>query len=376
MRRLIFNTQGTGISHEQVRRLENTQPGPGAYLEGNMPLGDEIMLLDGLDDTEGLEGLGFVRAGNYRSRGYDMSGFALSASDLSAVPSQRRAGRDFEPWGLGGPASIELRRPSAHPNRARADLRTLRPRSGGGRSHPGGRRGGRDFNPWGLGEQAQVSPYTVDKNSRPDLFIGPRFYPLEAVPRQRRAGRDFEPWGLGEGPVEYSNTPPPEAFFQEFAMGERLESLGGDSYERWADTPPPGTWLDGFGDAAADRRQALQIARSTANIAGAACGLLRGANPAATARDQAACRAGVATALAAAELAINSAIPPGTSGPVTPEQQAVINAKLDNLQRMQEEAEAGRIPTPEDDGMSTTTMLMIGGGVLAVGLLAIVALKR
>lgn len=396
MRRFIFNTQGTGISHEQIRRLENTQPGSGTYLESDMsghPLGDEIMLLDGLEDAmhdmESLEALGYVGAGNYRSRAGEMDGFAVS------LPRDRRAEREFAPWGLGrvvtptdrGGArratAIELRRPSQLPNRAKMDLRPLRPGSGGGRSHPGGRRMRRDFGPWGLGQapdtEAEVSPYTVAKLNRPDLFIGPRFYPLEDLPTPnvRRAGRDFEPWGLGVAPVEYRDTPPPQSFFQGYEMdGTVLMSLGDEGYERWADTPSPGEWFSGFGDAAADRRAALATASSIRNACRSACGLIQERNAEETTRAQTRCRAGCDAAYSSAEAAINASLPPGTSGPSTAEQQAIIQAKLDRLAQAQSQAEAGQVPTPEDEGMSTNTMFLIGAGVLGVGLIAVLALRK
>ncbi len=401
MRKFIYNTQGTGISHEQIRRLENTQPGPGTYLEGDVnghPLGDEIMLLDGLDDThemEALEGLGYVRAGNYRSRGYDMDGFSLSESALAAVPRNRRAGRDYQPWGLGMPPAIEHRRPSQMQNRARADLRTLRPRSGGGRSHPGGRRARRDFQPWGLGTQpveyrdtpppqtffqahdlearlesfngepyekwadtpspatwfsglgqaeiAPVSQYTTDKLNRPDLFIGPNFYPLADLPTPnvRRAGRDFQPWGLGGTAANYRDYAP-----------------------------------YGLGDAASDRRAALATAAAASAACNVGCVAIRESTPEATARAQTQCRSVCATLSTSARQIIDQAIPAGTSGPVSPADQAIIDAKLQDMYRAAEQAEAGNVPDVEDDGLTTNQMLLIGGGVLAVGLLAVVALRR
>lgn len=378
MRRFIFNTQGTGISHEQIRRLENTQPGAGTYLESDMsghPLGDEIMLLDGLhDDMEALQGLGYVGAGNYRSRAVDMNGFALSAADLAASPpSTRRAGRDFRPWGLGAPI-----RPSQHPNRARADLRTLRP-GAGGRSHPTGRRGMRDFRPWGLGESAEVSPYTVDKLTRPDLFIGPNFYPLEGEANAGatlRARRDFRPWGLGAGEEEYANPlPGPGTYLQGFAEpGVRLAELGAGAEDYANPLPAPGTYLTGFGDAAADRRAALATAQSIRNACRAACGLITEANAQQTSQRQSQCRSGCDAAYSAAEAAINGALPPGTAGTTTPEQQAIINAKLDALARANAQAQAGQVPTSSTGGVSNTVLIV--GGLAVVGLLAVAIARR
>lgn len=378
MRRFIYNTQGAGISHEQIRRLENTQPGSGTYLEGDMnSLGDEIMLLDGMDDmheAEALQGLGYVGAGNYQSRaGYDMDGFALSEASLATL----------------GPQIINL--PARmRPNRARADLRTLKPRVGG-RSHPAGRRARRDFAPRGLSQRpevarAAVSPYTVDKISRPDLFIGPNFYPLEDIPTPsvRRAGRDFEPWGLGAvGPVEYRNTPPPQSFFQAFDAGARLEALDQEPYDRWADTPSPSSWfqggVDGLGDAASDRRMALSVATNLANLCRSGCDFAHASASQTT--EKARCRAGCDAALAAATTTINAALPAGTSGPTTPDASAAIQSKLDALAAAQAAAEAGADPgaayrAEADEGMSTQTMLLIGGGVLALGLIAVLALRK
>ena len=344
MKRFIYNTQGTGVSHEQIRRLENTQPGSGTYLESDMsghPLGDEIMLLDGLDgaeDMDGLQGLGFVGAGNYRSRGYDMAGFSVS---MEALPRHRRASRDFDPWGLG---------------------------AAGGSSHPGGRRLGRDFQPYGLGE-SEAPSYAVDKLNRPDLFIGPDFYPLEDIPTPNvmRAGRDYQPWGLGSSPVEYSNTPPPQSFFQGY--GERLESFG-ESYERWADTPSPGTWFQGLGNVDSDRRTALSVAENIKNLCRSGCDIADMPFD-----DRRRCKAGCDAVYSAAAAAINAAMPQG-GGETTPEQQALVDAKIAQLREAQTTAESGQIPETGDPEMSTGTMVMIGIGVVGIGLLAFVALRK
>lgn len=419
MKRFIFNTEGTGISHEQIRRLEDTQPGSGTYLESDMsghPLGDEIMLLDGLEDMTdvgALEALGYVGSGNYRSRAVDMNGFSMGAAELAAVPRKRRANRDFEPWGLGQmqaerggrpivipnvgsrkvalpairarargvvtPSDVVAGRPSQMANRTKADLRRLRT-GAGGRSHPAGRRLRKDFQPWGLGDAA-VSPYTAEKGARPDLFIGPNYLPFQDLPTPNvmRAGREFEPWGLGTQPVEYGNTPPPQSFLYGFAEpGVRMLALGGESYEKWADTPDPGTWFDGLEDAAADRRAALAIAGSTRDACRSACGLIRERNATETSAAQGRCRAGCDTAYNAAVTAINAALPPGTTGPASTADTDVINAKLDALARARAEAEAGQVPTgtSEDEGLTTTQWLLIGGGVLGLGALAIFALRR
>lgn len=331
MRRFIYNTEGTGISHEQIRRLENTQPGAGTYLGEAMHghLGDEIMLLEGLDgeDADALAGLGFVGQGNYVTRSYDMSGFSVS------MPRSRRSGRDFRPYGLGAPEVED------------EDIRT-----------------------------------------RPDAFIGPNFYPLEGspTPSERRTGRDFQPYGLGFGPatdrtqaVRYVGIPKVETFFN----GARLETANLAS-EDWSDedggyqmyrTPSVGTWLNGLGDAQQDRARALATAQSVLSLCRSACQI--GYAQVAQSADRRRCEGGCDAAYAAAEVAINAAIPAGSSGTTSPEQMNIINAKIAALQERARQAEQGNTP-PVESGMSTNTKLLIGAGVVGLGLVAIIALRR
>jgi hypothetical protein len=316
VKKLIYNTQGTGISHRQISRLENTQPGPGTYLGADMdghPLGDEIMLLEGMDDLaeNQLAGLGYVGSGNYKSRAYDMNEFSLSSASLSVA---RRSGRDFDPHALGA----------------------------GGASHPRGRKSGRDFNPYGLGRVGrEVSRSTTARNARPDRFISPNFYPLGQAPTWNPQAK-------------------PETFFQAAYDGNT------ESYEHWSQTPRPGSWLNGLSDAASDRRIAIGTADAAKALCLAGCGIADMA-----AADRRRCRSACEGLHATAMATINAALPAGTTGPTSTAQAELIEAKLRALEQGADQAQSGQIP---DEGMSTTTMVLIGGAaLLGVGLIVVLA---
>ena len=335
MKRFIYNTQGTGISHEQIRRLERTQPGAGTYIGADMsdghPLGDEIMLLEGIDDLADnpLAGLGFVGSGNYVSRGYDMSEFSTSMHEL---PAERRAGRDFNPFGLG--------------------------------SSPARGRAGRDFNPYGLGQSTlerrrrEVSRFGARKRARPDLFIGPSFLPF--------GGERLE--SLSTGAETYPGTPGPETFFASAHAGNT------EPYERWEGTPRPGSWLNGLGDVASDRATAMAIANAGKEF----CMLPCTAADIST-QERATCRGACNAAYATAVVAITAGYGAPGSGapPPSPAAAAAIQAKLDALQAEADARHEDPGQPPVAGGMSTTTMVLIGGAaLLGVGLIVVLATRR
>jgi hypothetical protein len=277
MKRFVYNTQGTGISHRQIDRLERTQPGSGTYLGSDMsshPLGDEIMLLDGFSDPDALQGMGYVGSGNYKTIDYNAFSVSPVSRPSAGAPSQRR---------------------------------------------------------------------------RADLYVGPNFYPFD-------------------GAETYPDTPAPATFFN----GARLETLG-QSYEHWSQTPKPGTWLNGLGDAAGDRRAAVAAATVSRDFCRLGCNAAEMAF-----EDRRRCNAACDGLYSAAMAIIDGALPPGGSTPADPEQASLIEAKLRSLERGAEQAAAGEDVTGEEEetGMSTTTMALIGAGVLGVGLIAVLALRK